>query len=207
MRRLPILATLVVALAVAAMIALGVWQLRRAQWKEDLLAGLEAAPALPPLDLDRLEALRPSHSFRRARVTCRGAGVRPEARAGRDRAGRSGFAFFLPCGPEGGDAVRSRILVNVGWSNDPRAFAAPRLQGPVAGSLGAVADGEHVVLTSDTAAPPLRPGAAPRIDEIPNNHLFYALQWFFFAAAAALIYGLALRRRRSDALAGAGPSP
>ena len=45
-RRLPIVPTLVVALAVAAMIALGVWQLRRAEWKADLLARYEQAQAM-----------------------------------------------------------------------------------------------------------------------------------------------------------------
>src|SRR5205823_12604763 len=42
-RRLPITATLIVALAVAVMIGLGVWQLQRAKWKETLLARYEQA--------------------------------------------------------------------------------------------------------------------------------------------------------------------
>jgi len=29
----------------------------------------------------------------------------------------------------------------------------------------------------------------------PNNHLSYAIQWFFFAATALVIYVLALRKR------------
>ena len=37
--------------------------------------------------------------------------------------------------------------------------------------------------------------AKPSPDQIPNNHLLYAIQWFFFAAAAALIYMLAVRKR------------
>jgi surfeit locus 1 family protein len=36
---------------------------------------------------------------------------------------------------------------------------------------------------------------------VPNNHLLYAIQWFFFALAAAVIYVLALRRRTQQ------PSP
>jgi len=48
-RRIPIFATLMVAAAVATMIALGIWQLRRAQWKEGLLARYAAAETLPPI--------------------------------------------------------------------------------------------------------------------------------------------------------------
>jgi surfeit locus 1 family protein len=34
------------------------------------------------------------------------------------------------------------------------------------------------------------------LDDIPNNHRSYAVQWFAFAAIALVIYALALRRRR-----------
>ena len=37
MRRLPVIPTIVVALAVATMIALGIWQLHRAAWDERLV--------------------------------------------------------------------------------------------------------------------------------------------------------------------------
>ncbi|MGH6978529.1 MAG: SURF1 family cytochrome oxidase biogenesis protein, partial [Brevundimonas sp.] len=47
--RIPILPSLLVAAAVAAMIGLGVWQLRRAEEKEALLARYEAARGLPPV--------------------------------------------------------------------------------------------------------------------------------------------------------------
>ena len=42
LKRLPVLPTIVVAIAVATMIGLGVWQLQRAAWKNGLLARLEA---------------------------------------------------------------------------------------------------------------------------------------------------------------------
>ena len=38
--------------------------------------------------------------------------------------------------------------------------------------------------------------ARPSPDQIPNNHLLYAIQWFIFAVAAAVIYVLALRKRQ-----------
>jgi cytochrome oxidase assembly protein ShyY1 len=45
-------------------------------------------------------------------------------------------------------------------------------------------------------APGLQAAQPPSVDDVPNNHLFYAVQWFFFAVAAAVIYLLALRRQR-----------
>ena len=48
-RRLPLIPTIIVALAAATMIGLGVWQLQRAQWKERLLAQYSQAERLPPI--------------------------------------------------------------------------------------------------------------------------------------------------------------
>jgi surfeit locus 1 family protein len=41
----------------------------------------------------------------------------------------------------------------------------------------------------------LQPLAPPDPADVPNNHMAYAGQWFFFALTAAVIYVLALRRR------------
>ena len=43
--------------------------------------------------------------------------------------------------------------------------------------------------------------AAPDPRDLPNNHLAYAGQWFFFALTALVIYILALRRRSTRARA------
>src|SRR3546814_14818588 len=48
-KRLPLLPTLLVALAATAMVALGVWQLHRKTWKEHLLAHYAANETLPPI--------------------------------------------------------------------------------------------------------------------------------------------------------------
>jgi len=45
-KRLPVIPTIMVVLAVAAMIGLGIWQLQRAQWKEGLIARYGHAPYL-----------------------------------------------------------------------------------------------------------------------------------------------------------------
>ena len=199
MKRVPLVPTLVVAAAAATMIALGIWQLQRAEWKGRLLADYAAAASLPPVDLDPLlerasGAERPSLAFRRALVTCRSGDAAPRLRGGRSAEGRTGYVYLVPCRP-GADGLAGRILVNVGWSALPDDALRPALDGIVAGRLGAVERSEPITLTSASAAPPLQPGAVPSIEDIPNNHLAYAVQWFFFAAVAVLTYFLALRAR------------
>lgn len=202
MRRLPIVPTLVVALAVAAMIALGIWQLQRARWKEALLVQYAAAASMPAVDLDPLLDGRtrlPPLAFRRALVTCRADDVAPQVRAGRSAADVPGQAFFVPCRP-GATGLAGRILVNAGWAPRPDAVRRLSLGGIVAGRVGAVGEEGPITLTAATAVPPLVPSQPPSLETIPNNHRFYAIQWFFFAAAAALIYWLALRRRNAATL-------
>lgn len=202
MMRLPFVPTLIVGLAAAAMVALGIWQLERAQWKERLLADYARAAALPPVDLDPLiergmVGAMPL-AFRRALVTCNSGSAAPDIRAGHDQAGDTGYSYFLPCRP-GAAGFAGRLQVNAGWSQRPDMRPAATA-GLVAGTLGAIADSGPIALTSATAATPLQPSAPPSIADIPNNHLFYAAQWFFFAAAAVVIYLLALKRRQ-------GPRP
>lgn len=203
MRRLPLLPTLVVAAAVAVMIALGIWQLRRAEWKDRLVADYAAAATMPVLDLDPLlardEAALPPLAFRRVLVTCRAQGVAPTLRGGRRRDGRGGYAYFVPCRP-GAPGLAGRLIVNVGWSPLPDDALRPSLDGIVAGRLGPDRAGEPITLTSAAAVPPLAASAPPSLDDIPRNHRFYAFQWFAFAAIALTIYLLALRRRQAREL-------
>jgi cytochrome oxidase assembly protein ShyY1 len=199
-KRIPIVATLLVAAAVATMIGLGLWQLQRAEWKDRLLAEYAAAAALPALDLDPLLAHDvadlPPLAFRRVLVTCRARNAAPDLRGGRSRddRGLGGYSYFVPCRP-GATGLAGRLIVNAGWSSLPDDRRRITLDGIVAGTLGSVEGEGPIVLTSASAVPPLVPSASPTIDQIPNNHLFYAFQWFFFAVAAAAIYWLALRRR------------
>ena len=53
-------------------------------------------------------------------------------------------------------------------------------------------------LVAATAPPGLAPSAPPSIDQIPNNHRAYAVQWFLFALIALVIYWLAVRKRLKD---------
>lgn len=197
MKRLPVLPTIIVAGAVAVMIGLGLWQLGRASWKDGLLAEYAAAATLPALDLDPLPAAGaapPPLAFRRALVTCRAEDAVPEWRGGRSRDGRSGYVALMACRP-GADGLAGRVIVNAGWAALPDRERRLSLAGIVAGTLGADIAGEPLILTAATPSAPLVASAPARIEDVPNNHRSYAVQWFFFAAAAVLIYLLALRGR------------
>lgn len=202
MRRLPLLPTLVVVAAVATMICLGFWQIRRAHWKEDLLAQYAIAEAMPAVDLDPLLDGRtrlPPLSFRRALVTCHARDVAPDVRAGRNAADLPGQVYYIPCRP-GAPGLAGRIRVNAGWADRPDAAARLTLDGLVAGRLGLIEEDGPVTLTSATPLPPLAASQGPNLANIPNNHRFYAVQWFAFAAIALIIYLIALRRRGAPKL-------
>ncbi|HYD14672.1 MAG TPA: SURF1 family cytochrome oxidase biogenesis protein [Allosphingosinicella sp.] len=202
MKRLPLIPTIIVAAAVLTMIGLGVWQLQRAAWKEALLADYARAMALPAVDLDPLLASGrplPELSFRRALVSCDARDVPVEARAGRNLADVTGQAFTIPCRP-GASGPAGRLRINAGWATRPDAVRRLSLGGIVAGRLSLVEADGPITLTAATAAPPLVPSRPPGPDTIANNHMLYAWQWFFFAAAATVIYLLALRKRNRPRL-------
>jgi cytochrome oxidase assembly protein ShyY1 len=186
MKRIPILATLVVVAAVATMIALGIWQLRRAQWKEDLLAQYSAAASMPAVDLDPLldgRTTLPPLSFRRALVSCEARDAEADIHAGRDLHDRVGQVYVIPCRP-GASGLAGRIRVNMGWAERPDAPRRLSLHGIAAGRLSVVGEDGPIMLTAATAAPPLVPSQPPAIDSIP----------------ALVIYVLALRRRNRRTL-------
>ena len=85
------------------------------------------------------------------------------------------------------------MSVAVGWSKDPNAKVNWG-GGPVTGII-APDSRTRVRLVAASAPRGLEPVAPPSLESIPNNHRFYAIQWFLFAAIAAVIYFLALRQR------------
>jgi cytochrome oxidase assembly protein ShyY1 len=189
-RRIPVAATLVVLLATALMIGLGIWQLQRAKWKEGLLAQYSAAQKMPPITWPTTP-LRSDQLplFRHATGVC----LHPVGRravAGENKAGEPGYALIIDCstGAEG-----PGMSVEVGWSKDPNA-KVNWPGGPVSGII-APDRRTRMRLVAASAPPGLEPSAPPSLESIPNNHRSYALQWFSFAAIALVIYGLALRKR------------
>lgn len=192
-RRIPVIATIVVVIAVAAMIALGFWQLRRAKWKEQLLATYAQSSKLPPIAFPTAPLKGPPPLFRWATGNClKIVGLR--AIAGRNRAGEPGYVQIVECatGVEG-----PGMAVEVGWSKNPNAKVNWN-GGPVTGIIAP--DRLHNIRLVAAAAPPgleavELPTPESTTEVTPAGHRFYALQWFVFAAIAALIYILAVRKR------------
>ena len=186
-RRVPIIATIIVLAAVATMIALGLWQLGRKAEKEALIARYEAAlgdstvvPWPTPADYER-------DLFRRTTVDCLAVRGMDQI-GGKSATGRSGWVHIARCSHAGGGVAD----VTIGWSRSPD---SPQWAGgPVTGRLANY--GDTVRLVAETPQAGLEPLAKPDPGDLPNNHLAYAGQWFFFALTAFVIYVLALRRRR-----------
>jgi surfeit locus 1 family protein len=189
LRRVPPVATLLVLAAVAAMVALGVWQLHRAEWKKGLLGRFEAARGLSPIAFPQVPPPDDRLLYRRADGFCL-AVTRVAARAGESRTGQPGWRHIASCrtGAEG-----PGMQVDIGWSNGPE---TPKgwAGGQVTGVIGRDRD-HRILLVADRPAPGLAPSAYPDPRQEPNNHLSYAVQWFAFAAMALVIYVVALRRR------------
>ena len=205
--RWPLVPTLLVAAAVATMIALGIWQLRRADEKDLLSAQYKRNLALPPIALPPGAVADSALLNRRATAFClEVTGWRRTG--GKSASGRGGTRFVADCrtGAEG-----PGFAADMGVSLDPKARPAWR-GGEVAGRIAAEPSRAGLLerltgrtspprpmIVAERPAPGLAPSAQPAAD-VANNSLFYAFQWFFFAAAAALIYVLALRRRQREKL-------
>jgi cytochrome oxidase assembly protein ShyY1 len=177
-----------VAVALPILLGLGAWQLRRAEWKDALLADLARNLEAPILDLGD-GPIPPSAQFRLVRVTLACTAGPTAPRAGRNLQGASGYSHLVRC-TSGGEP----LSLDAGWSARPAALDMPGGAGLIEGRPVKAGDGGWV-LVARSARPPLTPSAPPGPDTIPNNHRAYAVQWFSFAAILATIYGLWLRRR------------
>ena len=201
--KFPPIPTLIVAIAVATMIGLGIWQLGRAEEKEALKARYAQNSRLPEMALP--QAVTPDETllYRRASAFCLEV-TAWRLTGGRSASGRTGTRYLAECrtGAEG-----PGFVADMGVSRDPRASPAWR-GGEVSGVLVSeprrsslfqrvrgYAPPSRAMIVSAAAAPGLEPSAAPT-PPASNSSWFYAFQWFFFAAAAAIIYVLALRRRQ-----------
>ncbi len=203
--RIPVLPTLLVALAVLVMIGLGVWQLQRRGEKAQALAFAATNPGRPPVAFRKLPPVPADLLFRRSSAYClRVVGWQVEA--GRAADGSTGYRHIAQCatGAEG-----PGVMIAVGVSQKPDekpAWTGGRVEGWISQEpdhralftrIGGKAPPLRPMLIARTAPPGLKPVAPPRAADLPNNHLAYAVQWFFFAAIAVIIYILALRRRNA----------
>ena len=203
----------------AILLSLGVWQLRRMEWKEAMLAeiqaGINAAPQPIPAQVD------PSMKYMPVTVSGRTTGEEILVLSGTKELGGG---YNIISGFETDDG--RRILLDRGFvTQDYRHTPRPATTLEVVGNLHWPQD-----KSSSTPEPDLKAGiwfardvpamagmlktepvlvVAARvqgdaqgvmpipisIEGVPNNHLAYAVQWFLFAAMAVAIYVLAVRRR------------
>lgn len=203
MKQVPWVSGTIVALAVAAMITLGIWQLGRSDEKSALLGQFSVAARLPPMAYPTI-ATGNDLWFRRASGFCLEP-VSTVIEPGRNVQGQTGWRHLAACrtGAEG-----PGMVVDIGWSKDFK-FKPIWRGGEVSGVIAPQPDHRSLIgkafnrgsvqalmLVATTPASGLEPSAPPSIADVPNNHFAYAIQWFIFAGLAALIYGLALWRRR-----------
>ena len=203
MKRLPVVSTFIVLMAVAAMIVLGIWQLRRAEEKNALITRYATASSLPEIAFPAV-AIGDDLLFRRAGGICLEP-LNPRIEGGLNAKGAAGWRHIVACrtGAEG-----PGMIVDIGWSK--QFDTVPDWKGgqvsgiisrqPDHSSLIARAFGKGVapalMLVAGNPADGLEPSAPPSLQDVPNNHFAYAVQWFLFAAIAAIVYGLALKRRQ-----------
>ncbi|MFP4304303.1 SURF1 family protein [Rhodosalinus sp.] len=211
---------LVIGIAGAAvLIALGVWQVQRLQWKEALLADIEARIAAEPVALPAAPDPRADRYLP----------VRAEGVIGAEelhvlvstKTEGAGFRIVTPFETEGG----RRLLLDRGFVPD-EAKGAERRTGPVAvtgnlhwpddrssatpendpgdnfwfardlDQMAAALNTEPVLLVVRQEDPPA-PGIMPLpVDTsgIPNDHLEYAVTWFGLAAVWVAMSGYLLWR-------------
>lgn len=197
MKRLPIVPTILVLLAAAAMVALGFWQLQRREWKDALLARYTANQSKPLVAFPQIP-IGDALLYRRTSAFC----LQPVAWQ-TEGAGSHGWRLIAQCrtGAEG-----PGFAVELGTTHDFNtrpAWKGGRVTGVIApapshesliGNIGRSVP-TPLMIVADTPPAGLSPSPRPSPAGIPNNHLAYAVQWFIFAGLAVLIYAIALRLR------------
>ena len=195
----------------AVLVALGVWQLQRAAWKDDVIASIETRldeapvplPAAPDPAGDRYRAVAMT-----GRV---GAGA---AVFSAWRGAGTGYRIVAPFETDDG----RRVLLDRGFVGAPEAAAVPAARIAVEGNLNwpeeREADPSDGWEARDVAALSSALGTEPvmvvarAVSEtggvrpvpldtagIPDNHLGYAVQWFGLAAVWAGMAALWAYRR------------
>ncbi len=185
MKRIPIIPTIMVLAAVATMVGLGIWQLGRMKEKEAMLEAYALTSDIEePADFPRSGDGKDVW-FRASSVDCLPVSI--ETVAGTSANGQKGWAHRASCEANRPPANQP-ILVDLGFS---RSLETPEWDGGEVS--GVIAPGPRLVASPPVAG--LEALAKPDPSDLPNNHLAYAGQWFFFALTALLIYGFALRAR------------
>jgi surfeit locus 1 family protein len=201
-KRIPWFPTLLTFVMLTTLVSLGLWQLQRRTWKHDLIAQLDAAqtqPLLEPADYFRAMTGEQSVQYRRAELPCSPGKVLPyDLKGGSSATGTSGYLVLVSCRP---NREPPDIVAVAGWTKRPDAartllqvdtvFTGLIIERPYGDAPGR----PQFMLIPDTAVPPLLLSRMPSPQDLPDNHLSYAGQWFGLAVVLVLIYITWLRRR------------
>ena len=212
-----LLPTIATAVMLAMLIALGVWQLQRREWKTALLAEIDAAEAAPPIPLGA--DLKP---FSKVAVT---GTLRQDLRAyyANDvRLNQMGTYLVEPLERPG----QPTVLIDRGWVPDgypdppvpPGTFTGyirpPDKPGTftpaddpatrhfytldparIAASLGLANVAPFTLIELGTGDG--LPQAASALPRPPNDHLNYAMTWFGLGIALIAVFTVYVRKARS----------
>jgi surfeit locus 1 family protein len=134
--------------------------------------------------------------FRQGRFTCTAGALRAGLpvgwQGGESTRGRPGFVARVLCPAHGGSPA---VAIDLGWVQRATALPPVTMAAPVAGmvrDLGPRATPRYRLIVA-APAPPLQPLKLPTPDDIPNNHLSYAIQWFAFALTLLVIFAVYVR--------------
>jgi surfeit locus 1 family protein len=211
-RRFPVGLTFAVAIALVILLGLGVWQLRRADWKAHELARISALEHAPPTPIDAALARFQNGedvSFTRVVADCLPGPATPAEfhmiSDNGDWIARTLSPCHLAGTPFGGIAVDRGYLQSSRGSPNPPTLSLPT-PGHVVGVLYARATAPALglshaapyTLVADAETPPV-PGVTPTPYPDATGNLqyagAYAPTWFGLAGVLACVYAAMLWRR------------
>ncbi len=224
-----ILAAVLLLTGFASFVSLGIWQLQRLEWKQGILAEIEAQigadpvtlPEIPDPETDKYRPVRVSGAFEPRELLVlvsardQGAGFRAISPFVTDDGrriliDRGFFRTDLRESARGFDAAD--VEGNLHWP-DERTGSTPeddvagnwwyaRDVAKMAGQLGT----EQVLVIARTQTDPgIRPMPVDT-SHISNRHFEYAMTWFLFAATWVVMTGFALWRIRRGTTKTAPPA-
>ena len=223
--RFPWALTIASALVFAVLVALGVWQVQRLQWKQGLIAAATSAAEQPAAPLSEVMAVD-APEFRRVVAHCPGLASAPFVELRSIQDGAPGVRLISACDADGTTWLVDRGFVAdeisarppVVDSNAPVRIEAVVRAASESGPMAIAPEGRHFFARDNAAMAqalgvrgPLAPwtlfavtSSNPRWLALQpsappaafaNNHLGYAITWFGLALALAGVY-LALLRRK-----------
>ncbi len=209
------------AIMLAILCGLGIWQLRRLDWKTALLARIDAAEASPgvplPAEPAAFQKVRVTGSLRPGVIGRYGVDVRdtPQGQAlGSqvvgllDRSGKPSIVTLLGWAPTGKavpvPAGTRQFEGYIRLPTHPGLFSAAddpakRLfytldPATIGQALGAARVAPFALVVMGQPLPGIFPAPATEMPRPPNNHLQYALTWFGLAVTLLVIFAIHARR-------------